>query len=194
MSGLHEYLKNKTQPIHKKIESDSILNNYLLDSLNDQEYKKIIAQKLRAYEIWQAQLDIFFYSSQIDNLFQVNIYPELLKKDLLGFNLNQNNFDNLPPLTILNEGYYLGCSYVFKGSEIGSKIIYNSLKNNNNLDTSSFKYFQEISQNKENDLSWKQWMNQLESYALSKKINNNDIGNGAIMCFEGIYDWFKIKR
>lgn len=194
MNALHDALKAKTKAVHTHLERQSILNNYLSKTLDSRRYQAILYQTLQAYAAWQKQADTFFVRTHIDPLFRIDLKHKYLKKDLLDVGVDVRIHGTPLPLLMLNESHYLGCSYVFKGSELGAKIIYKKLSQNKNINTQPMFYFQEVTQSASDNISWAPWMKALENYVVEHHISMNDVTDAAVMCFERLSDWFGIER
>ncbi|MDF1827013.1 MAG: biliverdin-producing heme oxygenase [Legionellaceae bacterium] len=194
MNALHDALKAKTKAVHTHLERQSILNNYLSKTLDARTYQAILYQTLQAFAAWQKQADTFFAQTYLDSLFRIDLKHEHLKKDLLNVEVNLPVYGEPLALLMSNKAHYLGCSYVFKGSELGAKIIYKKLCQNNNINTQPMFYFQEVTQNASDNISWAPWMKALENYVVEHHISMNDVTDAAVMCFERLSDWFGIQR
>lgn len=186
---LHALLKEKTRDIHQMVETHSVLNHYLSPNLSFDQYRAIVAQSYFAYSQWQKQLDNFFSSSDLDKEWHIDLHAELLSdNDLFKSSMHR---DDVPSLLIDGVTDYLGCAYVFEGSKLGAKVILRKLMSNPNLKNTDFTYFKKLSCH---DVSWVDWMRQLDDYVLKMEFDINRIALGAVKCFEVINKWFEIPR
>lgn len=140
MNELHKILRDNTQDIHNKLEKESLLVAYMSQDLTQSGLFNILIQTYTAYLQWQLQLDNSFFKFKVDKRFHIDLHYRHLLPDDKSVDIDTKNLQ-IPHLKINKIEHYLGCAYVFEGSKLGAKIIYNSLLNNKNLSLNSIQYF-----------------------------------------------------
>jgi heme oxygenase len=198
-SALSTVLKERTKFIHAQIEHKSILSKLTSPKLNLAEYQITLLQTLKLHSQWQSEFVKAVDELDAPAFLSLNLHVSDLEKECLEFSSNYIEFDSdvTPSLRLVSQEKLAAAAYVLRGSHLGSALIFKALKQNCGVaSASSFGYYTSlITEDKKNEtLTWREWKQNLDKYAIDSCLDEKLAVEGAIDSFLTIGDWYKSYR
>lgn len=182
---LHQQLKAVTTDLHRQLDSQSVLSEYMSPTLDADRLEALLKTLWLAYRKWQAQLSTFADLHPVPSfaLCDLNLQP-------LANRFTVAPSENVPPLRLASVEDYLGCAYVFNGAALGNRYILQKLKKNPHIHPEQLAYFETVAQKAISKPEWLDWVARVEEHCHRHHLDEEAVCLAARDCFTCLLLWF----
>lgn len=172
--SLHRLLKERTDTLHRKLETDLDL---MRDDLTLKDYIELLK---RFYGFYLSLERRFNFKDREKN--------QLLKKDLNFFGVKDLSdiplFNSFPASS--DRSFEMGLRYVIEGSTLGGMVLTPHFKEKLNLSENGVSFFSGYGP--ATTVRWREFLKELETFGQTQD-DLESACNGAEFTFRSLYDW-----